>query len=145
MSVETCRLEELQDCLNRNSRTAEGISPVAQEVIVDGSLRFSQIHSGLMEDLQHLEPFGSGNRRPVFYAESVRICDGPHAIGSRHLRMTLEQEGHRVRGVAWRVGEERQLYEQNDNVIDIVFSLVENHFRNETFVELSIEGAKKSG
>ena len=145
LSVETCRLEELQDCLNRNSRTAEGISPVAPEVIVDGALRFSQVHSGLMEDLQRLEPFGSGNRRPVFCAESVRICDGPHAIGSRHLRMTLEQEGHRVRGVAWRVGEERRLYEQNDNVIDIVFSLVENHFRNETFVELSIEGAKKSG
>lgn len=145
LTVETCRLEELRTCLNRNLKAAQGSSLQPQELIIDGSLRLSQINEGLMDDLRRMEPFGSGNRRPVFLAEAVKICDGPRQIGEQHLRMTFRQEGCRVRGVAWRVGEERQVYQQNGSLIDIVFSLAENHFRSETFIELSIEGAKKHG
>ena len=95
-----------------------------------------------MEGLTALEPFGPGNRRPIFCAESVQIVDGPHTVKKSHLRMTLKQGRRRFRAMAWRAAERKTFFAERRDDLNLAFSLTENTFRGETFIELNIADVK---
>ena len=46
--------------------------------------------AGLVRELEHLEPFGSGNRKPVFRCRGLRLQRPPtHLSGGTHLRFAF--------------------------------------------------------
>ena len=96
----------------------------------------------LMEGLTALEPFGPGNRRPVFHADPVQIVDGPHTVKEHHLRMTVKQGRRRFRAMAWRAADREAFFAERRDALNLAFSLTENTFRGETFIELNVADVK---
>mgnify|MGYP006982548929 CR=1 FL=1 len=45
---------------------------------------------------------------------------------------------------AWRAAERKAVFDAHANGIDIAYSLMENHFRGNTFVELSIADVREA-
>jgi len=109
---------------------------------IDATLPLSRISESLIEGLGALEPFGPENRRPVFQAGPVEIVDGPHTMKDRHLRMTVRQERRRFRAVAWRAAERQEFYRAHRSALNMAFSLTENTYRGETFIELNVADVK---
>ncbi len=60
------------------------------ELEIDSEIQFSQISDQLMDDLEHLEPFGMDNPSPVFIARNVHVTAAA-IVGQRHRRMSLCQ------------------------------------------------------
>lgn len=115
---------------------------LAPRLAIDAPLPLTRIDSRLLAGLDALEPFGTGNRRPVFHAEAVEVVDGPRVIKERHMGMTVRQGSARFRAMAWRAAERADFVRERQGGLNIAFSLTENTWRDETFVELSVADIK---
>ena len=91
-----------------------------------------------MSELAALAPFGPSNPRPVFCAHSVDIVDGPRRLKERHLKMALRQDGRVMRAIAWRGAERHAFLEAHRAAVDVAFSLEQNQFNGETYLELTL-------
>ena len=60
------------------------------ELEIDSEIQFNQIDSRLIDELEHLEPFGVDNPPPVFLARDVHVISAA-IVGQRHRRMSLCQ------------------------------------------------------
>ena len=142
VTLEAARLPALRQQLTDVANEQLGPDDLVPRLGIDATLPLSSISESLMRGIGALEPFGLGNRRPVFQAESVEIVDGPHTMKSRHLRMTVRQERRRFRAVAWRAAEREAFYRAHRSALNMAFSLTENTFRGETSIELNVADVK---
>ena len=101
------------------------------------------ITAGVIDGVATLAPFGIGNPRPVFRADGVEIISGPHTLKDRHLRLTVRQGRRVFRAVAWRAAERAKFLTEHRAALNLAFSLMENTYRGETFVELDVADAKQ--
>ena len=115
---------------------------LAPRLAIDAALPLTDIDGRLLAGLDALEPFGAGNRRPVFHAEAVEVVDGPRVIKERHLGMTVRQGRARFRAMAWRAAEREEFVRARRGSLDVAFSLTENTWRNETSIELTVADVK---
>ncbi len=109
---------------------------------IDGALPLTAINSSLVKEISALEPFGAGNRRPMFCAEAVEIVDGPRTIKDRHLQMTVRGGRNRFRAMAWRAAERASFIREHRAGVNMAFSLAENTYRGATYIELSVADIK---
>ena len=142
VTIDTARLPELQRRLTDLANQQLGPDDLIPRLGIDAVLPLSGISESLLEGLGALEPFGQGNKRPVFQAEPVEIVDGPHTMKDRHLRMTVRQERRRFRAVAWRAAERQEFYRAHRSALNLAFSLTENTYRGETSIELNVADVK---
>src|SRR6185436_6767388 len=91
-----------------------------------------------------LAPFGAGNPRPVFAARGVELVDGPRKLKERHLKMALKQDGRIFRAIAWRAAERFDFIAEHKAALDVAFSLEQNQYNGETFVELTLADVRSS-
>ena len=67
--------------------------------VIATTLTFQALNASLWADLKHLEPFGAGNKAPLFAFENVHLLKKRTFAGS-HLELELAQEtGHPVKAV----------------------------------------------
>ena len=140
--LDATRLPELRQRLADLANQQLGPDDLVPRLGIDASLPLSGITESLLEGLEALEPFGLGNRRPVFQAEPVEIVDGPHTLKQRHLRMTVRQARRRFRAIAWRAAEREAFYRTHKSALNMAFSLTENTYRGETSIELNVADVK---
>jgi single-stranded-DNA-specific exonuclease len=67
------------------------IHPVP-EIRIDCVLDFDQITEQLIDDIDALQPFGSGNTEPLFMTGDVQVKQSK-IVGDRHRRLRLTQSG----------------------------------------------------
>ena len=87
---------------------------------------------------------GAGNPRPVFAARRVEIVDGPRKLKERHLKMALKQDGRIFRAIAWRAAERHDDLAERKAPLDVAFSLDQNQYNGETYVELTLADVRRS-
>ena len=74
----------------------------------------------------------------MFAARRVEIIDGPRKLKERHLKMSLKQEGRIFRAIAWRAAERHDYLAEHKAALDVAFSLEQNQFNGETYLELTL-------
>ncbi len=142
LAIETSRLPELQQRLVDHANELLGPDDLAPRLRIDSRVTLSAIDQSLMDGVTSLEPFGAGNRRPVFHADPVEIVDGPHTMKDVHLRMTVKQGRSRFRAVSWRDADRQRFYQDHSDALNLAFSLTENTFRGRTSIELNVADVK---
>ena len=110
---------------------------------IDGALAFRGISEQVASEMMTLAPFGAGNPRPVFRAIRVEVVDGPRRIKDRHLKMAFKQDGRIMRGVAWRAIERESFVTEHRSAIDLAFSLDQDTWNGERYLQLSIADFKE--
>ena len=142
MTIKSELLTEFRMRISEYANNRLEPTDLVRRLAIDSELPFSSINESLMSGLSSLEPFGLGNRRPVFQTESVEIVDGPHKLKEQHLRMTVRQDGRRFRAVAWRAASRERIFNERKKSLKLAFSLSENTYRGETSIELNIADVK---
>lgn len=84
------KIGSFKTAFERSVIDATGELDLTVEVNIDHELRFEQITSRLIEEIEGLKPFGNGNDEPLFMARKVRVKD-TQIVGERHRRMLLTQ------------------------------------------------------
>jgi single-stranded-DNA-specific exonuclease len=138
LTLDARRVKELRLAVNDVADETLGPDDLMPRLRIDGDLGFRAITGGVAAGVAALAPFGAGNPRPVFAARGVEIIDGPRKLKERHLKMALKQDGRIFRAVAWRAAERHDTLTEHKAALDVAFSLDQNQYNGETFVELSI-------
>ncbi len=116
-------------------------NPMQQtDLKIDAEVPLSGLTLSAVEQIERLEPFGQGNRRPLLCSSQITICD-VRTIGSgdKHLAVQVSQHGLRMRGVAFGRGHWAEDLKQLTTPIALAFRPVINTFRGQRNVELHIE------
>jgi single-stranded-DNA-specific exonuclease len=61
---------------------------------IDCELYFNEITPRLVDEIEALQPFGSGNQPPLFMAQDIVVV-ASQTVGQRHRRFKLRQRGNR--------------------------------------------------
>ncbi len=138
LTLDASRIREFRLAVNEVADEQLGPDDLRPRLAIDDDLMFPAITDRLAAEVFSLAPFGAGNPKPVFSARRVSIVDGPRRLKERHLKMSLRQNGRVFRAVAWRAAEREPFLTENREALDVAFSLEQNRFRGETFVELTL-------
>jgi single-stranded-DNA-specific exonuclease len=145
LTLDAGRIKELRLAVNVVADETLGPEDLMPRLVIDGDLTFRGITGGVAAGVASLAPFGAGNPRPVFAARGVEIIDGPRKLKERHLKMALKQDGRIFRAVAWRAAERHDYLTEHKAALDVAFSLEQNQYNGETYVELTLADLKSSG
>ena len=144
LALEADRIKELRLAVNTVADEVLGPEDLMPRLRIDADVSFRGITGGVAAGVAALAPFGAGNPRPVFAARRVEIIDGPRVLKDRHLKMALKQDGRIFRAVAWRAAERADFLTEHKAAIDVAFSLGQNQYNGETYVDLSIADFRMS-
>ena len=144
LTLDASRIKALRLAVNDVADETLGPDDLMPRLRIDGSLAFREITGGVAAGIMSLAPFGAGNPRPVFAARGVEIIDGPRKLKERHLKMSLKQEGRIFRAVAWRAAERHDYLTEHKAALDVAFSLEQNHYNGNTYVELTLADLRKT-
>jgi single-stranded-DNA-specific exonuclease len=144
LALDADRIKELRLAVNAVADETLGPEDLMPRLRIDGGLTFRGITGGVAAGVAALAPFGAGNPRPVFAARGVEIIDGPRKLKERHLKMALRQDGRIFRAVAWRAAERHDYVTEHKGALDVAFSLEQNQYNGETYVELTLADLKSS-
>ena len=144
LTLDASRVKALRLAVNDVADETLGPDDLMPRLRIDGGLAFREITGGVAAGIMSLAPFGAGNPRPVFAARGVEIIDGPRKLKERHLKMSLKQEGRIFRAVAWRAAERHDYLTEHKAAVDVAFSLEQNHYNGNTYLELTLADLKRS-
>jgi single-stranded-DNA-specific exonuclease len=112
---------------------------LAAEVRIDRELSFEEITGQLIDEIEALKPFGSGNEEPLFMTRTVRVKKS-QIVGDRHRRMLLEQAddrtGRSFSAIQFNIEHERNLPDSFDR---IAFRLQWNRWNGRKNAQLLVE------
>ena len=144
LTLEAARVKELRAAVNAVADETLGPEDLMPRLRIDADLSFRGITGGVASGVAALAPFGAGNPRPVFAARGVEIVDGPRKLKERHLKMALKQDGRVFRAIAWRAAEQHDFIAEHRAALDVAFSLEQNQYNGDTYVELTLADMRRS-
>ena len=114
--------------------------PPAPRLRLDAEVPLSALTSGLLRDLDRLEPYGADNPRPRFLAGGLEIVGDPRRIGKdeRHLNFRIRQNGTNMRVVAWGMGDRLDELMSGDRKCCVAFTPRVNEWQGHRTIELEV-------
>ena len=110
---------------------------------IDKEITLKEISLEAVKDLALLEPYGEGNKMPLFLIKSLKINSIRTLSEGKHLKMTLQQDSYMLDAIGFNMGNIAQQYLIGDK-IDIVGSLELNQFGGIEQVQINIKDMRKS-
>ena len=103
---------------------------------IDVEVQPHELNLTVLDEMNLLEPFGSGFATPLFLCSGATLCAEPDRIGAdgRHVALRLEKAGHVVRALGWSMADRLGTLEAGSEV-DAVFEASVNSFRGPRRVE----------
>lgn len=110
------------------------------ELFVDAETALHCLTHKTVTDIEKMAPFGHGNLRPMLCASNVKLAERPKRIGEagRHLSMMFDQEGVRIRAVAFGGGDWEDELNAIQGEMSIAFRPVINRYRGKASVEIHL-------
>lgn len=116
------------------------IVPVIQ---VDAKIDVKDISKEMVESLKQLEPFGEGNRMPVFVFKNLKI-DSIRALSEgKHLKLTLKDNNTIINAIGFNLGHLVEEYRIGDK-IDVVGVLEINSFNGVESLQINMKDIMRS-
>jgi single-stranded-DNA-specific exonuclease len=142
LTMEAARVPEFRARINAHADEVLEPDQLRPRLRIDGALNLKHITADFVDGLNAIAPFGCGNPRPVFHAMPVQIVDGPRPLKEHHLKMTFRQDGRSFRAIAWRAAERAAFLSEHRAGVNLAFSLEQNQFQGDTYLELSVADVK---
>jgi len=107
---------------------------------LDHELSFSELNGDLLRWHQALQPFGSGNLQPMFFARGVEPAVAPQILKEKHLVLRLRQKGLFRRAIFFD-GASSPL---PSSPWDMAFRLSADEYEGETRLQIQVEALRAS-
>ncbi len=122
------------------SKNIEEIVPIIE---IDKMLDSKDINCDMVNEIDLLEPFGEGNRRPIFEYKNLKIDSIRALSDGKHLKMTLKDGNVLLSAIGFNMGHLSKEYLIGDK-IDVVGILEINSFNGVNSVQINLKDIMKS-
>ena len=142
ITIKKSELEQFSQSLENVAKEehTEEIVPIVQ---IDAKISLSDINKEMVESLNQLEPFGEGNKMPIFVIKNLKI-DSIRALSEgKHLKLTLREGNNMVNAIGFNMGSLAEEYKIGDK-IDVAGMLEINSFNGVDSVQINLKDIMKS-
>jgi len=109
---------------------------------VDAFIGPDELRYELLDEINSLGPFGQGNEEPFLGMKEIVLDSPVRPIGNgEHFQFSIRNAYGYIRGVAWRMGDQRPPVGQK---IDLLFKLRKNFWNGRSSLQLVLEDWKLS-
>ncbi len=138
LTISRENLPAFKDCICEYAK--ENINDEDLMPVVDIDCMISPDHISLeaIRDLSVLEPYGMGNREPIFAIREFTVEEITPLSSDKHLKMSLIKGGKRFTAMLFGTGTGGCPVVEGD-VVDAAFSLEINHFRGRQTIQLMLK------
>ncbi len=112
---------------------------------IDCEMKLSEINGRFLKFLRSLEPYGPGNKRPIFSVKNVTVDGLPRLIGKNYdtLKFMVKDDKSIFEAIGFNMAEYYEKIIQNIP-IDIAFSIGENEWKGRKTIQLELKDIKES-
>ncbi|MEP6686457.1 MAG: single-stranded-DNA-specific exonuclease RecJ [Verrucomicrobiota bacterium] len=107
---------------------------------IDHELRFSELNYEFLRWHEMLQPFGSGNPQPVFFASEVEPATEPRIVKEKHVLLRLRQRNHHQRAIFF----DGALQPLPPAPWDIAFRIASDEYEGETRLQMQLQALRAS-
>ena len=142
ITVKKDKFELFKEEFERIAKQAK-IDEIIPIINIDAKIDFSNINREIVESLKRLEPFGEGNKMPIFAFKNLKI-DSIRALSEgKHLKLTLREENTIINAIGFNMGSFVDDYRIGDKV-DVAGVLEINTFNGVDTLQINMKDIMKS-
>ena len=117
---------------------------VEKEILIESKINFDEITPKFFRILKQFEPFGPGNKAPLFLTENLKLKGKPYELGKEkeHIKMNLKQDiSDQFSSIGFWLANKFQSIENKSN-FSAVYSIEENNWKDRTTIQLNLKDFK---
>lgn len=142
ITIKKDKFEEFSNQFEEIAKSAK-IDEIVPIINIDAKINLSEINKEIVESLKKLEPFGEGNKTPIFAFKNLKI-DSIRALSEgKHIKMTLKDANTVVNSIGFNLGYLSEEYRIGDK-IDVVGTLEINSFNGVDSLQINVKDVMKS-
>lgn len=119
------------------------VENIIQVLDIDKQVLLRDVNTEIIKELDILEPFGEGNRRPIFVFKNLKIDSIRALSDGKHIKLTLKDGATIVNAIGFNMGHLSNEYTLGDQ-IDVAGMLEINEFNGANFIQINIKDIMKS-
>ncbi len=138
IGLKAADIDTFRTAINDYSDTIEMPFPVQN---IDFKLNPACVNTEMLETVEQLEPFGSGNPQPIFGLYNMTVTDIQPIGNGKHLRVVLERNGVSLQTVKFRTVQAEFPFVRGD-VVDAAVGLEPNEYLGQIRVSILLKNIK---
>lgn len=119
------------------------IDEIVPIINVDAKINLNEVSRETVESLKQLEPFGEGNKTPIFALKNLKVDSIRSLSEGKHIKMTLKDGNSVVNAIGFNLGYLVDEYRIGDK-IDVVGTLEINSFNGVDSLQINVKDVMKS-
>lgn len=119
------------------------IDEIVPIINVDAKINLNEVSRETVESLKQLEPFGEGNKTPIFALKNLKVDSIRSLSEGKHIKMTLKDGNSVVNAIGFNLGYLADEYRIGDK-IDVVGTFEINSFNGVDSLQINIKDVMKS-
>ena len=142
ITIKTDKFQEFAEEFENVAKEAK-IDEIIPIINIDAKIELNEINKEMVESLKLLEPYGEGNKMPIFAFRNLKI-DSIRALSEgKHIKLTLKDNNNIINAIGFNLGKIAEDYRIGDK-IDIVGTLEINSFNGVDSLQINIKDVMKS-
>lgn len=142
ITIKREKLEEFKKEFGKVAKEAK-INEIIPIINIDAKISLNEINKEIVASLKKLEPFGEGNKTPIFAFKNLRIDSIRALSDGKHIKMTLKDGNTIINAIGFNLGYLTDEYKIGDK-IDVVGTLEINSFNGMDNLQINIKDVMKS-
>ena len=110
---------------------------------IDEEVKLNELNINVIKQLTLLEPFGEGNRMPIFLLKNLKINSIRALSDGKHIKLTLQDNHYYIDAIGFNLGYLAAEYKIGDK-IDVVGSLEINEYNGNQSMQINLKDLRKS-
>ncbi|MDI6713961.1 MAG: single-stranded-DNA-specific exonuclease RecJ [Thermodesulfovibrio sp.] len=133
--------ENLNEFKERICRLSDSLFADTKNILqLDAAVTLEEINEKIVDEIKLLEPFGEGNREPLFGAKELTVVN-LRKVGNNHLKMFLRQNGNSISAIGFEMAEENIL---EGCLIDAAFTPSINEWEGMKNLQLQLKAIRRA-
>jgi len=139
ITISESKVDSFRDEINRIGRRVLNEKNLVPELLLDESLKISEIDETLYEQVSLMEPFGAENPAPIFLVHGVSV-HGLRKIGREesHVRFQAVQNDARIDAVGFNLAKEFDSIDSRLDKVDLACEFQINNWGGRNRLELKV-------
>ena len=112
-----------------------------KELPIDSSLSLEDVNGKFLNVLRQFEPFGQGNREPLFFSTNLKLSGLPRLLKGKHVKFAVKDVSGRIHDVIAFGREDiyRELERGSRKMFSMVYSLEENEWNGRKNTQIKLK------
>ena len=137
-TIQTCHIQSFSDSINCYAKGKLSAELLARKLSIECELQPDDINRNTLEIIDKFEPFGVGNREPLFLTKGMLVED-VRCVGQKNDHLKLQVDGFSA--IGFNMGEFRSQIRPGYS-LDAVYTLAEDRYNGNGAIQLKLRDLK---